>query len=105
MDICRVPYARTLNNNSITGRFSDLHPPKEPFPLILSSGTASFGLLIQSGTNAYSGATVTAFHRVPYSAINISFQKNKQKIPSPKNQCNRKIKKIISAAKLQQASP
>jgi hypothetical protein len=86
-----VPYARTLNNNQITGRFSDLRPPKEPFPLVFEQWYYFFRSPDFSGTNAYSGATVTAFHRVPYSAINISFQKNKQKIPSPKNECNRKI--------------
>jgi len=80
-----VPYARTLNKLPITDRFSDLRPPKEPFPLKISSGTTSFGLATYIATNAYSGATVTDFNRVPFSVTRYYFSKEQTQ--------NTKIKK------------
>ena len=70
-----VPYARTLNKILLTGRFSDLRLPKEPFPLISEQWYCFFRSPGLSGKNAYSGATVTASNRVPFSVINYFFLK------------------------------
>lgn len=73
-----VPYARTLNKFLISARFSDLRLPKEPFPFPISN--LKFEISKQWyisfwPSNAYSGATVTALNRVPFSVINILFSK------------------------------
>jgi len=73
-----VPYARTLNKFPIPARFSDLRFPKEPFPFPISN--LKFEISKQWyaffwPSNAHSGATVTAFNRVPFSEIIYFFSK------------------------------
>ena len=59
----------------IPARFSDLRLLKEPFPLISEQWYNFFRSPDFIEINAYSGATVTAFNRVPFSVINIYFQR------------------------------
>jgi hypothetical protein len=67
---------RELSTNfSIPARFSDLRFPKEPFPLISEQWYIFFRPSDLSGKNAYSGATVTDFNRVPFSVIKYFFSK------------------------------
>lgn len=66
-----------------------MRPTKEPFPSLRDSGTTSFGLP-KIGTNAYSGATATDFHRVPFSAIRYYISKEQIQNIMGKNKCNRK---------------
>jgi hypothetical protein len=69
---------------------------KNPSRSFLSSGTTSFGLATYIATDAYSGATVTDFNRVPFPAIGYYFSKEQTQSNTNKNLCKQKI---ISAEK------
>jgi hypothetical protein len=58
----------STNHQSQAG-FLTCASPKEPFPSKKNSGTTPFGLLNYIRTDAYSGATATDFHRVPFLLI------------------------------------
>jgi hypothetical protein len=62
-------HARTLNKQAITGRFSDSHLTEKTLPILKGQWDNFFRHSDISGTDAYSGATATDFHRVPFSHI------------------------------------
>jgi len=108
----------STNHQSQAG-FLTCASPKEPFPSKKNSGTTPFGLLNYIRTDAYSGATATDFHRVPFYISDLkgqtcnqifSFPKNKRKIPKQKIKATEKKKNFtptpiyIVAAKLKNHS-
>jgi hypothetical protein len=104
-------HARTLNKLPITDRFSDLRPDERTLPIQKeqwNNFSRPFRLHVE--TNAYSGATATDFHRVPFSAIRYYlFKRTNKKYHHQKMNATEKlinfVRAFISAEKLQQALP
>jgi hypothetical protein len=85
-----VPYARTLNKFRFQQGFLTCVFPKNPSRSEISNLRFEISKTVVRllwSSNAYSGATVTAFNRVPFSKIIIFFLKEQAYFTAHQNSC------------------